>query len=288
MSDFALNAQTRFVIVGCGKMGEAILAGLLDADIFEPSHIIAVAPRAERRSYLEENYGITCVAHAHELHSFDIGSNDMCMLAVKPQVLFDVIPDVKTATHGPLFISIAAGITLEALHDALGEQVAIARVMPNTPALVGRGCSLVSGDAQCSQPQLDAVVEVFASFGKAYVIEEKLQNAGSALSGAGPAYFALIINALTRAGLTQGLKRDIAEELSVATMAGTAAMLETLEIHPEQLMDMVTSPGGTTIAAVNTLEEYKLRSAFVGAVEAAVVRAEELAWEQDDELEDEE
>ena len=288
MSDFSFDVNTRFVIVGCGKMGEAILAGIIGANVIEPTNIIAVAPRAQRRDYLEETYGITCVSHAHELHSFDIGAGDICMLAVKPQVLFDVTSDVKTATHGPLFVSIAAGITLDSLHDALGDEACVVRVMPNTPALVGQGCSLLSPDDLCSQTQIDAVVELFASFGKAYVIEEHLQNAGSAISGAGPAYFALIINALTRAGLTQGLKREIAEELSVATMNGTAAMLETLEIHPEQLIDMVTSPGGTTIAAINVLENQGLRSAFVEAIEAAVIRAEELAWESDDSFEEEE
>ena len=288
MSEFSFDAQTRVVIVGCGKMGEAILAGILRANVIEPSNVIAVAPSTQRRDYLEETYGITCVTNAHELHSFDIGAHDICMLAVKPQILFEVTADVKTATHGPLFVSIAAGITLDSLHDALGEEASIARVMPNTPALVGQGCSLISVDEQCSQHQLEAVLELFASFGKAYVIEEHLQNAGSAISGAGPAYFALIINALTRAGLTQGLKREVAEELSVATMKGTAAMLETLEIHPEQLIDMVTSPGGTTIAAVNVLEAHGMRPAFTEAIDAAVIRAEELAWEHDDEFEDEE
>lgn len=287
MSSFQLTSETRLVIVGCGKMGEAILGGALAAGVIDPERIVAVAPRAERRRELENLYDIATVADAYELSGFDIGASDICLLAVKPQVLMNVLDSVKTATSNPVYVSIAAGITLEKLEGALGESASVVRVMPNTPALVGKGCSLISAGTSCSKQQLEAVVQLFSSFGVAHVIDENLQNAGSAISGAGPAYFALIINALTRAGLTQGLKRDIAQDLSVATMAGTAAMLEDLDIHPEQLMDMVTSPGGTTIAAVNVLEDFKLRAAFVDAVDAAVARADELAWEQDEDDEEE-
>lgn len=290
MSDFHLTAQTRLAIVGCGKMGEAILAGALSAGVIEASNVVAVAPRQERRDYLEKTYGIATAVSPYELHSFDINEDDICLLAVKPQVLAEVIPDVVSGTNNPLFVSIAAGITLDTLQQMLGDDACIVRVMPNTPALVQKGCSLLSPGNACGADQLAAIDQLFASFGSTHIIEEKLQNAGSALSGAGPAYFALIINAMTRAGLTQGLKRDVAEELSVATMAGTAAMLEQLEMHPEQLIDMVTSPGGTTIAALNELEDHKIRSAFTEAIEAAVFRAEELAWdtEADDEEDTEE
>lgn len=286
MSDFQLTSETRLAIVGCGKMGEAILGGALAAGVIDAERVVAVAPRVERREYLEKTYGVATVADTYELHGFGIGHSDICLLAVKPQVLMDVLGSVETATNSPVYVSIAAGITLETLENALGERASVVRVMPNTPALVGKGCSLISGGSACTDEQLEAIVQLFSSFGVAHVIDEKLQNAGSALSGAGPAYFALIINALTRAGLTQGLKHDVAQDLSVATMAGTAAMLEELDMHPEQIMDMVTSPGGTTIAAVNVLEDYKLRAAFADAVEAAVVRAEELAWEQEDEDEE--
>ena len=288
MADFQLDDKTRLAIVGCGKMGEAILAGALSSGIIDAARVVAVAPRAARREYLEDEYGIATIADVYGLYSFGIGPSDICLLAVKPQVLTDVLDSVKTATNNPVFVSIAAGITLDTLEDALGEQASVVRVMPNTPALVGKGCSLISGGSSCTEQQLESIVQLFSSFGVAHIIDEKLQNAGSALSGAGPAYFALIINALTRAGLTQGLKREVAQDLSVATMAGTAGMLEKLEMHPEQLIDMVTSPGGTTIAAVNVLENYKLRAAFGEAVDAAVGRAEELAWEHDEEMEDEE
>lgn len=282
MSEFNLSNSSRLIIVGCGKMGEAILAGLLESHEFEPERVIAVAPRNERRAYLEETYGITCVFGAKELKTFHIGENDVCLLAVKPQILFEVIPEVVASTSAPLFISIAAGITLKQLRGALGEGKRVVRVMPNTPAMVSKGCSIISGDESNAQSELEATRRLFASFGKAFIIKEHLHNAASALSGAGPAYFALIINALTRAGITQGLKRDVAQELSVATMAGTAEMLEKLDIHPEQLIDMVTSPGGTTIAALNELEQHDLRSAFVDAVEAATDRADVLAWEQEE------
>jgi pyrroline-5-carboxylate reductase len=152
----------------------------------------------------------------------------------------------------------------------------VVRVMPNTPALVGEAMSVVSGGTEASAEQVQLVRALFGELGASLVLEERFQNAAAAISGSGPAYFALVVDALARAGVRQGLSRDIAQTLAIQTMRGTATMLAETGMHPESLVDGVTSPGGTTIAAVEVLENRALRAAFAEAVAAAVRRAKEL------------
>jgi len=277
MSESAIEFHGRIVVVGAGKMGQAIIAGALASGRVKPAGVLAVAPSKSHREALEQRFGIGTVSAAAELSAYDIGADDLVIMAVKPQIFFDVLSEVKAAAKSPLLISIAVGISTDSIERVLGRRWPVVRVMPNTPSTVGRGMALVSAGRSASAAQERLACELFALFGKAVVINENLQDAGAALSGSGPAYFALVIDALTRAGITQGLTRELAQELSVQTMAGTAAMIERDDIHPEVLIDMVTSPGGTTIQALNELEASGLRTAFVDAVDAAVYRAYELS-----------
>ncbi|MBK5210733.1 MAG: pyrroline-5-carboxylate reductase [Coriobacteriia bacterium] len=286
MSESDIEFPGRIVVVGAGKMGQAIITGILASGRVKPAEVLAVAPTKSHREALTELFGIETVSTAAELSAYDIGADDFVIMAVKPQIFFDVLSEVKAATKSPLLISIAVGISTDSIERVLGRRWPVVRVMPNTPSIVGRGMALVSAGKSASAAQEKLACELFTLFGKAVIIKENLQDAGAALSGSGPAYFALVIDALTRAGITQGLTRDLAQELSVQTMAGTAAMIEQNDIHPEVLIDMVTSPGGTTIQALNELEAAGLRSAFVDAVDAAVYRAYELN-ETDEDADDE-
>jgi pyrroline-5-carboxylate reductase len=173
-------------------------------------------------------------------------------------------------------VSIVAGFTCGRIESLLPAGSAVVRVMPNTPAMVGQGMAVVSGGSDADEQRVDLVRALFAQIGDAVVLDERYQNAATAISGSGPAYFALVIDALARAGVKQGLPRDVAQQLAVRTMAGTAALIDETGIHPAQLIDGVSSPGGTTIAAVEVLEARAVRAAFAEAVAANVKRSQEL------------
>lgn len=262
----------RLAVVGGGRMGEAILGGLLSAGALDASQIAVVEPDADRRTSLAAQHGVAVHATYGELGS----AADMVLLAVKPQVIDSVVRDIADAIGGALVVSIAAGVSCARIESLLPAGAAVVRVMPNTPALVGCGMALVSGGTEASAEQVRAVEAVFAAVGEVVVLEERYQDAGTAVSGSGPAYFALVIDALARAGVAQGLPRVTAEKLAVQTMLGTARMLRETGMHPEALIDGVASPGGTTIAAVERLEARGVRAAFAEAVGAAAKRSREL------------
>lgn len=253
-------------------MGEAIIGGLLDAGATQVGLVTVADPNADRREALAATMGVRTV----ETGESAIEGADIVVLAVKPQVMDAVVAGLSERLAGKVVVSIAAGITCARLESLLPAGVPVVRVMPNTPALVGQGMALVSGGSEATAEQVDVVRGLFSTIGRAQVIDERYQDAGTAISGSGPAYFALVIDALSRAGVAQGLSRDVAQALAVQTMLGTAVMLDQTGMHPEQLIDGVTSPGGTTIAAVEALEAGGVRSAFVTAVRAAVSRAKEL------------
>lgn len=260
-------------VIGGGKMGEAIVGGALKKTHLEASDILVIDPNPARLEVFASSYG---VAGQQSMEGLQAGAEDLVLLSVKPQSMDELLSAHASQIDEALIISIAVGITTAKLASFFKAGTRIVKVMPNTPALVGKGVSLLSAHEDTPEADLDRAVAFFGSFGKAYAIEESKQNAGAAISGSGPAYFALVVDALTRAGVKQGLPRELAEDLSVGTMAGTAKMLRKLDIHPEELVDMVSSPGGTTIEAIAELEDYKIRAAFSSAIEAAVKRAEEL------------
>lgn len=253
-------------------MGEAILAGLIAAEAVTADRIVVAEPVAARRETLTAAHGVTCVADGR----LAVDSADIVILAVKPQIIEAVVTSLSDALADALVVSIAAGISCARLESHLPDGTAVVRVMPNTPAMVGQGMAVVSGGTEASHEQVDLVRGVFALLGRAIVIDEHLQDAATAISGSGPAYVALFVDALARAGVRQGLTRQVAEELAVQTMRGTADLIEQTGQHPEQIMDAVSSPGGTTIAAIEALEAGGVRSAVFAAVDAAVKRAKEL------------
>lgn len=263
-----------FAVIGGGRMGEAIVKGLLDAGAVSASDVVVAEPAEERRAALSAAYGVRCVPDAPEAAA----GAQLVLLAVKPQIIDAVIASIASSPSiaDALVISIAAGISCARIESLLPAGTAVVRVMPNTPAMVGQGMSVVSAGSEAQPSQTGLVRELFEAVGRAIVIDERYQDAATAISGSGPAYVALFVDAMARAGVRQGLTRDIAEELAVQTVRGTADLLEGTGMHPEQLVDGVASPGGTTIAAVEVLEAKGFRTAVAGAVDAAVRRSKEL------------
>jgi len=258
-------------VVGGGRMGEAIIGGLIGSGIIEPGRVTVAEPSVDRRTDLTDRLGVVTVADGASALPADV-----VILAVKPQVIDAVVTQLSAHLAGSLVVSIAAGMSSARLEALLPDATAVVRVMPNTPALVGEGMSVISGGTEATAEQVDLVRALFAALGEAVVLDERYQDAATALSGSGPAYFALVVDALARAGVRQGLPRDIAQALVVQTMRGTAELIDGTGVHPSELMDGVSSPGGTTIAALEVLESRAVRAAFADAVSANVKRAKEL------------
>jgi pyrroline-5-carboxylate reductase len=262
----------KLAVVGGGRMGEAIVAGLVRASVLAPAEIVIAEPDASRRENLAAEHGVGVVAHGAEaLHGVDVA-----ILAVKPQVLDAVLASLAPAVGDALVVSIAAGMTCARIESLLPAGTRVVRVMPNTPALVGAGMSIISGGTEASAADVAIVETLFGALGDAVVLPEAQQDACTAISGCGPAYMALFIDALARAGVREGLTRELGERLALQTMAGTVELIRATGQHPEEVIDAVSSPGGSTIAAITELEARGVRAAIASAVRAAVVRSREL------------
>ncbi len=254
--------------IGGGNMAEALIKGILRSG---KKDIIVSEPRGDRRSYLEETYGVQATPDNREV----CRRSPVVILAVKPQNMDEVTDEISGSLSGDaLVISIAAGITLSYLSSRLKTRK-IVRVMPNTPALVQRGMSALSL-CECIQERERAVVrDIFASVGRVIVLPEKHMDAVTALSGSGPAFFALFTEKMIEAGTALGLSDTDASELAIQTMIGTAQLLET-GMPPARLREMVTSPGGTTAAGLRVFDEGGLSALVLAAVKAAALRSREL------------
>jgi pyrroline-5-carboxylate reductase len=250
-------------------MGEALLSCLLAQQVYAPSEICVSDPQAERREFLARKYGIQVTAN-----NADAASGSALLLAVKPQVFVEVATGLSDAPV-PLIISILAGVTLGKLESIFASK-AVVRAMPNTPAQVGAGITVLSANQTVSAEQLNTARKIFQSVGEVIELPESLMNAVTGLSGSGPGYVAVMIEALADGGVAAGLPRAIASKLAIQTVLGTAQLLVKSGLHPAQLKDQVTSPGGTTIAGIAQLERSGVRSGLIEAVVAAAKRAQEL------------
>jgi len=267
-----MDGVGRLAIIGGGRMGEAIAAGLVRAKVLDPASIVVADPDAGKRERLADEHGVTAVADGLAA----LSGADVVIVAVKPQVIDAVLAHLAPELDGALLVSIAGGITCARIESLLPAGSRVVRVMPNTPALVGEGMSIISAGSEASAGDLAIVEALFGAVGEVVVLPENLQDACTAISGCGPAYMALFIDALARAGVREGLTRDLAESLALQTMRGTVELIEATGQHPEEIIDAVSSPGGSTIAAVTELEARGVRAAIAAAVRAAVVRSREL------------
>ncbi|MCL2807558.1 MAG: pyrroline-5-carboxylate reductase [Coriobacteriia bacterium] len=263
----------KIALVGGGKMGEAILAGLVHGALLDADAIEVGEPSEERSAYLSQTYGVNCVADAAEI----VGAAT-ALIAVKPQV-FRQVAEHLAAAEGfspKRVISIAAGITTETIAELFPEAQVI-RVMPNAPLMALAGMSVVAVGKDTENSEGELAVELFSLLGEALLIPEDKINAATAVSGSGPAYFALLVEELTRAGVQMGLSEEQSGQMALQTMIGTGRQLQLTEESPSQLREAVTSPGGTTQAALESFASQGFGAIVEQAVRAACKRAEELA-----------
>ncbi len=254
--------------IGGGNMAEALIKGILQSRMKD---IMVSEPRDDRRIYLEKTYNVKTTSDNKEV----VKNSTIIILAVKPQNMDDVTSETAALiTNNKLVVSIAAGITLSYLSSRL-KTSKIIRVMPNTPALVQEGISVLSMCECIHDKEMGLVRDIFMSVGKVLVLPEKYMDAVTALSGSGPAFIALFVENMIDAGIAAGLSKDNATELAIQTLIGTARLLET-GMPPDRLRVMVTSPGGTTAAGLKVFEERGLKDIVTSVIEAATNRSKEL------------
>ncbi len=267
------DAGLRIGFLGTGKMATALAKGWLKAGLVTADRLSGSDPiPAARTSFAQETGGF-----ATENNAEIVRRADLLILAVKPQSMASLLADIAPAVGSQhLVVSIAAGVSLSQIAAGLGNSRRLVRVMPNTPALVGASASAFSGGDSATDKDLQTIQQLLGSIGRAIHVPEKMLDAVTGLSGSGPAYAFVMIEALSDGGVRMGLPRDVATLLAAQTLLGAAKMVLETGLHPGVLKDQVTSPGGTTIAGLHALENAGLRAALIDAVQAATERAREL------------
>jgi pyrroline-5-carboxylate reductase len=264
--------MSQTAILGAGVMGETLLSGLVRAGR-RVDHLLIGEKRPERARELEERYGVAVHSNVEATRKAET-----IAVVVKPQDMEDLLAEIAPELRpGQLVVSLAAGITTAFIEARVPNDVAVVRVMPNTPALVDEGMAAISPGSRCDDEHLAEAESLMASTGKVMRIPERQMDAVTAISGSGPAYLFFVVESMIEAGVHLGLPRSTATELVVQTVVGSAHMLRETGAHPVVLREQVTSPGGTTAAALRELEIHKVRAAFLAAMEAARDRSRELA-----------
>lgn len=267
-----LSPKRRIGFVGAGNMAEAMIRGVLDAGLFTPADLIASDLSEELLKRLHRSYGISVTRNNREV----VREAEVVILGVKPMSVDAVLAEVKSELKKKVLVSIAAGIPLSRLAAGLEREAKIIRVMPNAPAQVQAGATVLSPGKGVEEGSLSLVRSIFDSIGKTWVLEERYLDAVTGLSGSGPAFVFVMIEALSDGGVKCGLSREVALALAAQTVFGAAKMMQQSGEHPARLKDYVASPGGTTIAGLHQLEAGKVRAAYMAAVETATRRSEEL------------
>jgi len=266
--------ERKIAILGAGKIGEALISGLLSSDWRKPGEIAATARREERVAELHERYGVAATLSNSEA----VAGAALVVIAVKPQDLEALLGEIGGLVSAEqTVLTIAAAIPTSQIESRLPNGVPVVRAMPNTPSTVHEGIAGLCAGALAGDGHLDLAEEALSHVGAVVRVPEQAMDAITAVSGSGPAYFALLAEAMIEAGILLGLSREISTQLVVQTMLGTAKQLRDEKMHPVELREMVTSPGGTTIAAIRELESAGVRAAFLNAIQAAMVRSRELA-----------
>jgi pyrroline-5-carboxylate reductase len=260
-------------IVGAGRLGESLLRGFLRSGWREPGDIVVTARRAERLEELRERYGVEATSD----NAAAVAGAPLVILSVKPQDIRTVLAELAPAvTSDQTILTVAAGISTGVVESILPEGARVVRAMPNAPALVDEGIAGICGGAHSSDVDLEVAAAALEHVGTVVRVAERDMDAVTAISGSGPAYFALLAEAMIEAGLLLGLSRGVSTRLVVQTMFGSARLLRDEEMHPVELREAVTSPGGTTTRAIRELERSGVRAAFLNAISAATERSREL------------
>lgn len=267
--------MSKIAFLGAGNMAEALINGLISSGVYKPADIIGADISKPRLDDLESKYGIKTT----EKTSKAVKQADIIVLAVKPHHVLSVLDEINgELTPDKIIISIAAGMSIATISQSLENKTKLIRVMPNTPALVLAGASVLYCNENVTSKEKERVKKIFESIGIALLVEdESLMDPATGLSGSGPAYVSIFIEALADGGVKMGLPRDMAHQLAAQTVYGTAKMIIESDTHPAQFKDKVSSPGGTTIEGIHHLEKGGFRSSTISAVEAATRRSKELS-----------
>jgi pyrroline-5-carboxylate reductase len=266
--------ERRVAILGAGRLGESMLRGLLSTGWREPHEVVVTSRRAERRDALATLYGVDATPD----NAAATRDARLVVLSVKPQDTATVLGEIAASVSPEqTLLSVAAGVTTPAIESRLPEGARVVRAMPNAPALVHEGIAGLCGGEHARDEDLEMATSALGHLGAVVRVAEDDMDAVTALSGSGPAYFALLAEAMIEAGLLLGLSRDVSTRLVVQTMFGSARLLRDEQMHPVELREAVTSPGGTTTRAIRELERSGVRAAFLNAINAATERSRELA-----------
>jgi pyrroline-5-carboxylate reductase len=261
----------RIAILGGGRIGEALLSGLLSANW---SDIVVTARSESRVAELRERHGVEATTSNRDA----VAGAALVVVAVKPQDIDALLEDIGASLSAEqTVLSVAAAIPTAYIEARIADGVPVVRAMPNAPSVVHEGMAGIAAGSHAGDEQLALAEDVLTHLGRVVRVNENAMDAITALSGSGPAYFALLAEAMIEAGILLGVSREISTTLVVQTMFGTAKQLRDLGMHPVELRESVTSPGGTTIAAIRELEQAGVRAAFLNAIQAAMTRARELA-----------
>ena len=270
--------ERRIAILGAGRIGESLISGLLSSGWRRPDEIVASGRRAERIAQLNERHGIRATVDNVEAAA----RAALVVIAVKPQDVDALLGQIGPAiTTEQTILSVVAATPTATIERHLAAGVPVVRAMPNTPSTVHEGIAGLCAGAHADDAHVTLAEEALAHLGSVVRVPERSMDAVTAVSGSGPAYFALLAEAMIEAGLLLGLSREVSTQLVVQTMLGTAKQLRDEKLHPVELREMVTSPGGTTIAAIRELESAGVRAAFLNAIQAAMTRSKELAAGED-------
>ncbi len=265
-------------LIGCGVMGVSLLNGIIHSSLVHPADVMVWDVLPEKTDEMIKQFKVTAAAEMKQV--FD--APRLVFLAVKPVDMPGVLENIKESlTERHVLISVAAGISIEQIEKGVGENKKIIRLMPNTPCLIGKGMTVVSPGMNVDENELGFVNSLMEALGKVVVLEEELMDAATGLSGSGPAYAFMFIDALADGGVKMGLPRDKALLLAAQTLSGASEMVLQTGEHPSVLKDKVASPGGTTIAGISALEKRGFRGTVIKAVESATKRSKELGKEKE-------
>ena len=271
-----MNKKVAFI--GAGNMASAVIGGIINSKLIDASNVYVSNPSNGKLERLKAEYGLNTSNDNCEVAR---NGEDLVFLCVKPIFLLDEINEIKDSIgENTTVVSVAAGKSLAVMEEAFGKKVKLIRVMPNTPALVGEGCSAVVANEEASKPEnrqvFDEVCEICRSFGEVVEVPERLIDVAGQVGGASPAWIFMVIEALADGAVAEGMPRDMAYKFAISGVAGAGKLAQKKNMHPGALKDMVTSPGGTTIQGVRTLEERGVRGAFIDAVINACEKAKTL------------
>ena len=259
--------------IGGGNMASAIIGGMIEKKVYESTQVAASGKDTKSLENLHNKYGIKTT----EDNSVIMEESDVVFLSVKPQILPDVIAEIAPMMkEGQLFVSIAAGKTMEWIETEFGKEIKLVRCMPNTPALVGEGCTGICANKNVSGEELEIVKSIFDSCGTSYLVPEHLMDVVCAIAGSAPAYVFMFMEAMADAAVLGGMPRDLAYKMAGQTVLGSGKLMLETGIHPAVLKDMVCSPAGTTISGVKVLEEQGMRGAIIDALDSCIQKSKKI------------